>query len=68
MTDSTIINGEKMDEVGIDYNADAYFAKFRPDRESRCTWTKDSCPKDSPHHHNENMLVYKLFNNIILLI
>lgn len=36
-------------------DADAYFAKFRPDRESRCTWTKDSCPKDSPHLHDDNV-------------
>lgn len=40
------------DANGLD--ADAYFAKFRPDRESRCTWTKDSCPKESPHMHNDN--------------
>lgn len=37
-----------------EFDADAYFAKYRPDRESRCTWTKDSCPKESPHIHNDN--------------
>lgn len=43
-------NGNDTNEL----DADAYFAKFRPDRESRCTWTKDSCPKESPHIHNDN--------------
>jgi cystathionine beta-synthase len=37
------------------YDLDEHFAKFRPDKDSRCTWTKDSCPKDSPHIHNDNM-------------
>lgn len=39
----------------VGYNADEYFAKVRPDRESRCTWTQDSCPKESPHLHDDNM-------------
>lgn len=53
---------------GLNYDENAYFAKFRPDQESRCTWTKDTCPKDSPHHHDENMFVYNIFNITILFI
>lgn len=34
--------------------ADAYFAEFRPDRESRCTWNKNSTVKESPHSHFDN--------------
>lgn len=41
----------------VGYDIDEYFAKVRPDRESRCTWTQDSCQKDSPHLHNDNMQV-----------
>lgn len=43
------------EDAPVAYDADTYFAKFRPDRESRCTWTKDSCPKDSPHLHDDNV-------------
>jgi len=37
------------------YDIDAYFEKFRPDKGGQCTWTKDSCAKDTPHIHNENV-------------
>lgn len=59
MADSTEVLAKKSKTdngagTGSEYDADAYFAQVRPDRESRCTWTKDSCPKDSPHLHNDN--------------
>lgn len=45
----------KIENCCVGYDLDAHFAEFRPDKDSRCTWTKDSCPKDSPHIHNDNM-------------
>jgi len=50
----------KIEEVKIKdgcngYDIDAYFKEFRPDKVSRCTWTKDSGAKDSPHIHNDNV-------------
>jgi len=45
----------KIKDGAIGYDIDGYFEEFRPDKVSRCTWTKDSCPKDSPHIHNENV-------------
>jgi len=55
-----LVNKEKVEEVKIKdgcirYDIDAYFEKFRPDKDSKCTWTKDSCAKDTPHIHNENV-------------
>ncbi|XP_022163172.1 cystathionine beta-synthase [Myzus persicae] len=45
----------KIKDDCISYDIDAYFEKCRPDKGSKCTWTKDSCAKDSPHIHNENV-------------
>lgn len=44
----------KTEVNGTGYDLDAYFAKSRPDKSSRCTWTKDS-RLISPHIHNDNM-------------
>lgn len=72
MTDSTAVTKAKnIDKIeigssSIDYDVNEYFEKFRPDQKSKCTWTKDACPKDSPHHHDENMLVYNLFSIVNL--
>lgn len=62
MADPAVVAAKKAKTQGNDsgdgikdYDIDTYFAKFRPDRESKCTWTKDSCPKDSPHHHEDNL-------------
>lgn len=52
MADEMTNTEESLHNGGCD--ADAYFAKVRPDRESRCTWTVDSCPKESPHLHDDN--------------
>lgn len=41
-----------------EFDSDAYFAKFRPDRESRCTWTRDSSVDRSPHTHSSNTCVF----------
>lgn len=42
------------EEVSDNSVSDAYFAKFRPDRESRCTWDRNATVKESPHEHNDN--------------
>jgi len=62
MADPAVVLAKKakIEEVKIKndcngYDIDGYFEKFRPDKDSRCTWTKDSCAKDSPHIHNENV-------------
>jgi len=62
MADPAVVLAKKakIEEVKIKngsngYDIDAYFDEFRPDKVSRCTWTKDSCAKDSPHIHNENV-------------
>jgi len=49
------IEEEKIKDGSVGYDIDAYFDKCRPDKDSKCTWTKDSCAKDSPHIHNENV-------------
>lgn len=49
------VDGNNIGNGDVVYDADAFFAKFRPDKESRCTWTKDSCPKESPHLHDDNL-------------
>jgi len=61
MADPAVVLAKKakIEEVkikdGIGYDIDAYFEKCRPDKGSRCTWTKDSCAKDNPHIHSENV-------------
>jgi len=59
MADPAVVLAKKakIEEAKIkeDYDLDAYFEKYRPDKGSQCTWTKDSCAKDSPHIHNDNM-------------
>lgn len=62
MGDSELIQASKKAKTevitnGVEcpgYNADEYFAEVRPDRKSLCTWSKDSCPKESPHLHDDN--------------
>ena len=51
----TNIEEMKINDGCTGYDIDAYFEKFRPDKDSRCTWTKDSFVKDSPHVHSDNM-------------
>lgn len=55
LTKKAKVDENNLGNINALYNADEFFAKFRPDKESRCTWTKDSCPKESPHLHDENM-------------